>query len=356
MKKGILFICFLLGLAQSVFAQGVLATQTPGYTARAFPWQETLDNALSQQIPQQKPWQVALFLGKELRPTEETLTTLQEQMEKGHIARAAVLSFSKENKPILSVLFKTQAEENITLQQIPLLETSSPEEMLSMLLKELTPQAAFYTAVLVNANSPDGLVMRYANEQILLLSQVITAIKSQQIYVDVLDMQVCHMGNVFSAYQLAKSHRVHYALLSSNRRRGSKQTMYYRLLTQLDLPPQQAALAALEDLPSVENFANDRYTHNLFLLDVKKLDPFFQSWRGLTGVLSLPAHTVSFAEYLLTAPSAKVKQQAQAIEQATLAQWCYSPHTKQLHKNSFPAESECINGLSVNRETARLLK
>jgi len=333
MKKVLIFIICLMGA-------GILQAQQDNmqWFSGGFTYQQ--NENLDKYITWKKPWQAALFLGVELRPTEETLHVLQEQIEQGYLKRATVISFT-EDVPTLYIL---SASENT---QITLSSEAPIEELFNQLLQPLENTSSLYTALLVNARSHDGYAIRYADTKIFALSQMLQPLTESQLYIDVLDLQICHMGNLFNVYQLTTSERVRYALLSSERRRGSRQLMHYHLIRHFNDTPQEAALAASKDAIEQFDFSRDRHSHNLLVLDIKQLKSPLKQWFQLTDddtmytTLEHPLSEMLNEKYSFFMADQLIKP----LQQAILAQWCYSAPMHQLYQDNIPLDAGCINGL-----------
>ena len=355
MKK--LFTTLILFvMVGTVQAQGTssLAWTNSRHTDLSVPWQKQLENVLYQQSLQQKPWQVALFLGTELRPTQETLQTLEEQLRSGTLQRAAVISFTKNNQPVLYVL--SAAPQQPVVIQTTLSPDTSAGELFKILLQSLHSTSSLYTALIVNGRSQDGYIVNYGDRKATTFTEIIYQLTHSNLYIDVLDLQVCHLGNALTAYQLASSGRVHYALLSSERRRGSKQHMYYRLLTHLNQPPKEAALTTVNTIPDQFDFSKDLSTHNLFLLDVSQLKIPFKNWiQDPPNYKALQIGWNQLVDFLNIQNTLSSRQLTEALQNAILAQWCYSAPKHQLYRENIPLGSDCINGLAIDREILRLL-
>ncbi len=348
MKKYLIILITLfvtsVGYAQSLYDTPYLRTGVPAN------WQQNLETIFYQNVPQHKPWQVAMFLGKELRPTQETLDVIRQQIKQGNIVRAAVLSFSEET-PVLYILSEQENE------KIKLSKTAENAELLHALFRELTLYSSFHTALILNADSPDGVIMHYGKDGKLLLSQVLEQLEKQYLYIDVMDLQACFTGNIFNAYQLAKSERIHYILLPSDRRRGSRYQMYYYLLTQLQNDPLQTALATSQETAHLLNSSTDRKTHNLLLLDLTQLKQPLKNWiTQLPADFSIQPKKVSLYEVLDTHDTPQARQLKSTLRTSILTQWCYSGATHQTYTNTITPETDCLDGLSIDRYTLRLFQ
>lgn len=352
-KKLLLVVIFLLIGNLPVSAQRIWQAwdQTATQEMPVFATDKFSKNFFSAYAPSfRTPWQAALFLGEELRPTEETLQTIQKQMEQGYLQTASVLSFApeKDGTAHLYILSTYQGQVSLT-EKIFAADTPLPT-LLEALFQPLQANG-YYTALLVNARG-DGSLMRYANERILVISKLISSIQTARIYIDVLDLQACHMGSAFIVNKLAQSKKIHYAIVSSELRRGSHKFPYYSLLNHFDKNPLEAALAAHQELPQVIDMTHDHVTHNSLVLDMLPLQQLFTSWLQSTNRKTvLPPGWHSFTSLLHQQNTPAAQQLAAALEQATLSQWCFSAHTHTLYQNEIPAESGCIKGLNINPET-----
>lgn len=340
MKKFVIFITCLLCASLSYAQQNL------------FQWSNPQINSWTESFSLQKPWQAALFLGTELRPTDETLQTLQTQIEQGHLKLATVISFSSEkqaqtNTARLYILSEHLGQVIRTERTFP---PNTPTAVLvEALLAPLQANANLYTALLINGRG-DGSLIKYAQDDILLISDITRRLSAHHLYVDVLDLQACHMGSAFTIKQLAQSGQIHYAIVSSELRRGSSQVMYYRLLNHFDTEPLQAALVAHEELTNVMDFSKDKKTHNSLVLNLSDLKIPFDKWHiSCTNHISRGWH--SFNDFLQEQNSPAARQLAQALTNATLSQWCFSAKTHTLYKDIIPPESGCINGININPQT-----
>lgn len=296
----------------------------------------------------QKPWQAALFLGTELRPTEETLQVLKEQIGRGNLQRAAVLSFAAQgtDAPGTAYLYVLN-----TQQARPQTRTFPPDTPLPVLVDALFAQLQnspdLYTALIINARG-NGLTMRYAGEQPLLLSDFTRPLAARRLQIDVLDLQACRMGSAYGLEQLVENRRIHYAIVSSQLRRGSPDVMYYRLLNHFDKTPREAALAAHREFAQVVDFSKDRSTHNSLVLDLSRLYEPFEKWHARPVSLLTEPGWSSFNKWLEKQHTPQATDLAEALRAALLSQWCYSSKTHTLYSENIPAESDCIDGVSVN--------
>lgn len=345
-----LLFCAAITQAQFILDTNLSKTNT---APPSFSWQKQLENTFFKQFPRQKPWQVALFLGVELRPTKETIQELQDQMQKGTLNRAAVLSFSQQDnqhQPVPTLYILSSQAQGTRVERISLPKDSSAKELMVELFSSLQPSPYLYTAVIINGRG-DGNLIRYSDDKFLRLSELTTTLQEAQLYVDVLDMQACYMGSAWGVYQLAESDQVHYAIVSSQLKRGSRQSMYYRLLKHLHLPPQQAALAAHQNLPRTINFAGDRETHNSLVLDVSELKIPFQNWINEKQIPPLSANWHALLDVLRTQNTPAALALYDALEKATLAQWCFDAETHTFYNTYIPVQSSCIRGVSVNPDS-----
>ena len=351
MRKILLTLIALLSVSFA-YAQGSLYNFN--YSAREFStdWYQNLERSFEQSRAANKPWQVAMFLAVELRETEETLNVIKEQIQQQHLVRAAVLTFSKDSTPNLYILTKETIQKPIT--PIVLDKSLSNSELIYILFKQLYPRNIYYTAVIINGHSRDGAIMRYSDDKFFFLSEFLDQINKLHLYIDVFDLQVCMLGNLYTAYKLARSANVHYALLSSHKRRGSRKQMYYYLLTQFNHTPKEAALATSQKTAEGLDFSSDHQTHNLFVLDVSKLAQPLQAWSKEINILNTPIEKTSVYDVLRSFDTPTTKTLFSALQESTFAQWCYSAKDHETYYGQFPSDSDCLNGLYSDRYTLGL--
>ena len=300
----------------------------------------------------QKPWQAALFLGTELRPTEETLQVLQKQIQQGTLRQASVLSFAKQDGDPTGTayLYILNEKDNISIEPKHIFPPDTPLPiLLHALFVPLQATNDLYTALIINGRG-DGSVIKYADDQFLLVSDITRQLIAHRLYVDVLDLQACHMGSVFAIRQLVQDSRIHYAIVSSELRRGSKQTLYYRLLNHFDKTPKQAALNAHLEFAQITDFSNDKSTHNSMVLDLSKLQQPFESWLSKPFIAFLEPGWHSLQEVLLTQPGHTAQDLAATLEKSIISQWCYSSQMHTLYKEKIPMESGCIDGINIRQD------
>ena len=356
MRKILFFICCFMGVvqlgAQPIFYHSFFPSFMDKQTAQ-------LQAQFEKYTALQKPWQAALFLGEELRPTQETLQSLEMQIKQGYLHTASVLSFkSGNNEPAGTIhLYVLSGDEKKILHHTQTFPADTPQQvLLEALFSPLQNDSRFYTALLINGRG-DGTFIEYPKHRLLSLPDLVRALKKYHLYIDVLDLQACRMGSAFAVNQLAQSSRVHYAIVSSELRRGSRKVMYYRLLNHFDKSPLQAALAAHHELPNAADFSVDTSTHNSIVIDISHLKKPFENWmRTLTAADAVPFGWTEFYRFLQTQNTPPARQLAHALQTAIQAQWCFSAQTKNLYQDTIPPESDCINGLNINRENLHNLR
>lgn len=303
-------------------------------------------------IDSKKPWQAALFLGTQLRPTEETLHALKEQIRSGNLQRATVLSFAVQGTDAagtayLYTLYSNEGKAEMRSRSF------SPDTPLAVLLDALfmplQVSPDLYTALIINGRG-DGISIRYSKGYVLLLSDLYRPLAARHLRIDVLDLQACRMGSAFAVKQMLQNGHIHYAIVSSNLRRGSRETMYYRLLNHFDKNPREAALAAHREFAEIIDFSSDKSTHNSIVLDLAILQEPFRKWTLTSPSVLLESGWHSFRDFLLGQSTSSANNLARALDEAVLDQWCYSVQTHQLYQKNIPADNDCIDGINVNRE------
>lgn len=348
-------------------------------------------------------WQIAMFLDAEQRPTQETLNELRNQIIAGNLQQASVISFGKYNekkngKPAgkkcgkeknkgtassgpARLYFLYQKQGTPVTETMSINAASEIEPLLAKLFQHFKTSGKLYTGFIVDTHG-GGASMWYGQDKVLWTHSITDKLSELKLQVDVLDLQTCHLGSLYSVYPMAQSRMVQYAIVSSDYNIGSTQFMNYRLLKNLHHEPKIAAkTASLE----VGHLLNPALTTNSLVIHIPTLGNKIEKWLSSYAAINnesleqnldtrvLPADQWKSVQRVITMQSDFAKKQTNtdatgvnnfikygqqlsaALSQSIVSQWCYSSKTDQTYYQHIPDNVGCINGVSTNQDHMHIL-
>ncbi len=216
-----------------------------------------------------KKWQVA-FMATDFLPST-ALLRLQNKVEDGSLARASFLVWEKLEEPEGEGLSLWEQLDLIDQQKIrgtlyviyPTVEGAVTEkvrfectpqvgELLDLLFQNMNLHSdQFYTAVILSAHGDgDGMFDRKATFSYE-ISEVLSKIEEVGLQVDVLNLVACRMGSLLTMYQLVKSDKINYAIVSSDDAVTGVLKRISHLLRFLRGTPRNAVISSVTHNPSM---------------------------------------------------------------------------------------------------------
>lgn len=350
----------------------------------------------------QTPWQIAMFLAAADRPISETLGTLRYQMKQGNLKQAAVLDITprtvttpaKEKKPTQTETYpatfyflymdngKPVTEKVNTSSDLP------AQDLLEPLFQHFHKNEQVYSAAIIDGHG-SGFDMFYGEDGWFNLEDVLKALKTAQLKLDVLNLDSCHMGSFYNLHKLARYQNVSYLVASSDLMMGNTQTMYYTFLYHLKQAPRQAAINTTRSIQKIYSEESDEPYNSLTLeldrlsapvLDwfhtygmvmtagsdelrqnmLRPFDPRWGEWRSFIKILRqqiayLQEHdeTVLWngweVPHLTQDFINNGEKLLQTLQENTLTQWCYSAQHDHFFINHIPRNIDCTDGVSVTK-------
>lgn len=358
------------------------------------------------------PWQLAFFLAAPNRSVDETLSELRGKINWGSIAVATVLDVSagvsaditkcacgkgsckKTSAPPVhqATLYVLYRQNGITHEEKHTFPVGQdPVPLWEELLKNLQT-GKYYTGVLIDAHS-SGLNFFYGGFEHQFSSQLLVDVLARSnLQVDLLELHSCHMSSLSNIYQWTKKAQIDYVVASSDVAYSSADFMYYRLLRFLQYSPRQVATRSVQDRLKQFHFSSREFaTTNAAALHLaplrRPMQAYARAYKKLLSYKGTEDIDQAFAGYFndtdedwdwksLRQIVAQQKKYVQthlepqfynfyadqqqfvsaceellrALSSATLTQWCYSSKDDKVYQNTLPAQSGCLESVSVNSE------
>lgn len=266
----------------------------------------------------------------------------------------------------------------------------SISDLLDAVLSRMNRHAHTYNYFKIHAHGSGTNMSHYAQDKYnFTFKTVHDAIKKQGIHIDVLDVHSCMMGTAVNAYNVLAGGHVDYLLFASNIGMTWYKHSNTPILNHLDKKPAEAAQAAVNDKFSKE-FISKNKTNNLMLISNDSIPTLKDFVRWLTKIYPehpLPAarlpipvdspntdfHNLSLnkvlAAWKTTIPcdfanltqNGNCKLQIQGntlrkkMQDVILTYRCWDASRQVLYTDvkRVPADSECMDGMSINKKYLR---
>ncbi len=346
----------------------------------------------------EKPWQLALFVAAtEQERIPNALSALRGQIAKGTLSHAVVLDITPPShdedavRKTARLYFVYKAGNKASTKTFALDTDVTSDDLLNSLFQHLkTTDNSLYTG-LVFSNHGSGMEMFY-NDTYFDIPELISSLNQQELHVDVIELDSCHMSSLYTSYHLAKNAQVDYLAGSSNYEYGTPyNTRVFPLISFLNESPKVAVYKSVNRRSKQFDFWSGEYeTTGYSALDMGPLQEPLQEWFKFYGflVLSSPQigeafnnffkkdgewrslnklvrkqrdYIISHFEFLESdyADHARFSEMKrdfinacntllEATQQATLTQWCYSATYDTLYRDKIP-NNDCLESISADR-------
>lgn len=270
---------------------------------------------------------------------------------------------------------------------------ASVSNFLDAVLSKMNNNANTYNYFKIHAHGSGTIMSHYAQDPYnFTFKTVHDAIKKQGIHIDVLDVHSCMMGTAVNAHNVLVGGHVDYLLFASNIGMTNRTHANTPILNHLDKKPAEAAQAAVNDKFSKRFIAKNK-TNNLMLISNKSIPTLKNFGRWLTQIYpdhplspsEIPVandffnsrnHNLSLNKVLVswktTVPcevanfttndncSLQIQSNSlrQTMQDAILTYRCWDAPRQVLYTNvkRVPADSECMDGMSINQRSLRSTK
>ena len=341
-----------------------------------------------------RPWQLAFFVafpegGERL---SSALTALRGQIAQGFLNHAVLLDIMPPNgnedevRQTATLYFLYRKDRRAATETFSLDTDIDAVGLLQELFQNLkTTEEELYTGVLFDAHG-SGTEMFY-NESSFSVSEMLTALDLAQLHVNVLQLDSCHMGSLYSTYHLTRTGQVDYLAASSNVSYTTPHgTRVFPLVSFLNEEPQQAVYKAVNrmriqydfweggydttgyaalDMGPLQKPLQEWFKFYVFLRSTspqvrKYFDNFFkkEEWRSLNKLVRKQRNYIAANFDTLTEKESRFEEMKRdfidasdalltATQQATLTQWCYSATYDTVYRDQIP-DNDCLESISAD--------
>jgi len=238
----------------------------------------------------EKLWQFVVFLGAhdDNSRNRHVNRAIVRAMKRGHIARVAVLeeplpeTQSTENAETAPLYVYTLQNGQVHKDTYALSRYLSVIDTVSALFSYIgnSPFKDTYLGMMINMHGTNKgmyLYNLYAHGGRISAERTLDLAKKQGLFIDVLDLESCHMGSMETLLALIKKENVHYALVSPNL--GTSIDLPHGLVREAAFSPEYVAkYTLLADHSESMEYGSTYYTYSKALWNIPALKKPISHW------------------------------------------------------------------------------